>query len=371
MLVLASLLLASSHLIQQPQEPDAASAPLEAIVQDWHDASLFDGVALVAQEGELVMQTAVGAANRSWEVEHRVDAVFPIASLTKQFTAVLVLQAVQEGRFALEDSLADLLPEFPEEVGARVQVQHLLLHAGGFRDPDFAHYLDPRRTDQTDLAIAREFLWTQTPDFEPGTEFRYSNADYHLLGAVLEAQLGQSFAELMEARIAQPLGLRDTRLADRSEVVPRRPTDYVAIDNAWRGSVPFQWSNWQAAGGLQSSLRDLHRWNQALVRHELLDPEMTERMLTVPEQPGAYVALGSWVYARPVPGTDTVLRIAERRGAIGGHAVMNALDPERQAWVILYSNHGQRTLDTLSYASCLPLDLFSAVFEGEVTGPPR
>lgn len=376
-MLISSLLLAwACAALQSPAQahrPElTAEAPvtsdlsdrLQAIVQAYHDSGQFHGLALVARKGEQVGSYAVGPANRSWNVPHDLDAVFPIASLTKQFTAVLVMQAIERGELSMNDTL-DRLPGFPEAVGKRVRVEHLLLHSGGFSDPDFAYYLDPRQGGKTDAQIAREYLYAQEPGFVPGTIFRYGNADYHLLGAMLEVRTGQSFAELLDERIVKPLGLKHTRLADPDQVRVKRPTDYVRDGDTWIHPTAFRWSHWQAAGGLESSLLDLHRWNQALANHELLSPESTARMLTPPGQPDTYVAYGSWVYNRALLGTDVSLRLAERRGAIGGHAVLNAFDLERGEWVILYSNHGDRTLDTLSYAPCLPLELFTALHEGD------
>lgn len=339
---------------------------LVEIVGSWHDAGEFDGLALVADAGEVVCRVAVGPADRSWETPLDVNACFPIASLTKQFTAVLVLQAVERGELALETTLGELLPELASERARGVQIAHLLLHSGGFTDPPLAHYLDLSRTLLTDLEITREFLMDQQPDFEPGTQFRYSNADYHWLGAALELATGEPFRILFEERIAAPLEFTGTGIANRAAVREKRPRDYVRQEGVgWIHPPAYQWSNWQAAGGLESNLTDLHRWNQALVRNELLSAEMTERMLTVPKLPGSHVAFGSWSYSRALPGTDVTLRLAERRGAIGGFAVLNAFDREHEQWVILLSNHGNTTLDTLSYAPCLPLDLFTALHQGQ------
>lgn len=342
-----------------------------SIVQAWHEAGEFDGVALVAQEGVPVLRIATGTADRAWDTPLTTDACFPIASLTKQFTAVLVLDAAERGELSLDDTLGEIFPDIINDRAKTTQIRHLVLHAGGFSDPPIEHYLDPRRTLMTDLEIAREFLFDQEPSFAPGTQFRYSNADYHLLGAVLETRTGMSFAQLIESRIAKPAGLVSTRIANRAEVRAHRPNDYAQQAGVgWINPPAYQWSNWQAAGGLESTLDDLHAWNLALARHTILTPESTKLMMTVPEFPGNYVALGTWSYTRALPGTEVTLNIGERRGAIGGFAVLNAFDLAREEWVILLSNHGNRTLDTLPYAPCLPLDLFAMLHNGTTTGPP-
>ena len=150
-----------------------------SLVNAWHEAGEFDGLALVAKDGEPVLRVAVGLADRAWDTPLTADACFPIASLTKQFTAVLVLDAVERGELSLDETLGDIFPKLPSERARSVQVRHLLLHAGGFSDPPMEYYFDPSRTQITDLEIVREFLFDQEPAFEPGSQFRYSNADYH------------------------------------------------------------------------------------------------------------------------------------------------------------------------------------------------
>ena len=354
-----------------PQEAQPLESGCASIVRRWHESGEFDGVALVASKGKPVMKIAVGPADRSWDTPLTVDACFPICSLTKQFTAVLVLDAMERGELALDEGLGEVFQELDGRPAASVTIRQLLLHSGGFQDPPMKHYVDPARTLKSDLEIAREYLFDQEPGFEPGTQFRYSNADYHWLGAVLEARTKKRFSKLLEERITAPLGMKRTGLANRAAVQARRPRDYVRQEGVgWIHTPAYQWSNWQAAGGLESTVADLHRWNQALAGGELLEEKTTALMLTVPPQPGSYVALGCWSYPRALPGTDVTLNIAERRGAIGGFAVLNAFDLERGDWVILLSNHANRTLDTLSYAPCLPLDLLCALHGGTIVGPP-
>jgi CubicO group peptidase (beta-lactamase class C family) len=178
------------------------------------------------------------------------------------------------------------------------------------------------------------------------------------------------FGELVQEWIAEPLGMDNTRIANRAAIVAHRPNDYVMQEGVgWINPPAYQWSNWQAAGGLESTIEDLHFWNRALADYTILSEESTKQMLTVPQVPGNFVALGTWSYQRPIPSTDTTLNIGERRGAIGGFAVLNAFDLQRKEWVILLSNHGNPTLDTLPYAPCLPLDLFSALHDGTTTMP--
>lgn len=342
---------------------------IEATVQAWHAAGLFDGAVLVAHEGELVWQGGAGFADRAWRIPNAADVVYPIASLTKQFTAVLTLQLIEEGRFTLETTISELLPWFPAESAQRLRIRDLLTHRAGLTEPPAQAYYDPLPT----TATAREFVEAHATgplSFEPGAQFQYGNSEYHVLEAILVEVTGKSFEVLLEERITKPLAMTSTRIARRTEITPRRAHDYVPRTDRpgkWENPRPYQWENWGGAGGLESTVTDLHRWNRALRRNELLSPVMTETMLTPGDN---YVALGSWVYPRSIPGTDDQPTLVERRGAIGGFTILNVWEKDADTWVILLGNTYNESIHTLPYASCLPLDLLAIVHGGEPQGPP-
>ena len=344
---------------------------LELAARAWHDAGLFDGVILVGRGGDIAWQGGFGDAVREWEIANAPDVRYPIASLTKQFTAVLIMQAMQEELLELDQTLGELLPWYTGEARNRVTVRDLLSHTSGIPDTPVVLYTNPS-PEAEDARWVAENHCSGALQFDPGTGFDYTNTDYHLLGAVLEAVHGQRFEEIVRARIVEPLALSDTRLARRDEVWARRPVDYVPAENGWLRAIPFEWENWGAAGGLYSTVTDLHRWNQALSRHELLSAETTELMLTPRETisgTGSYVALGSWVYSRPLPGSDLAPLLVERRGAIGGFASLNVFEKDSEDWVILLTNHYNENIHSLPWARCLPLDLWMVLKGLSPQGP--
>jgi CubicO group peptidase (beta-lactamase class C family) len=356
----------------EPVEADERPAALAAVVSAWHEAGLFDGAVLVADEGELLWQGAAGLAVREWEQPNAPDVRYPIASLTKQFTALLVMRAVERGDVRLEDRLSDVLPWYRADTGDRISLRDLLSHASGLPDTPWQLYADPEAPAQDARRVA-EVHCSGDLLFEPGTAFRYGNADYHLLGAVLEELHGQPFEQLLQEQILDPLGMQDTGVARRESVVPRRAQDYVPVGDDWQRAPAFFWETWGAAGALDSTVGDLHRWNRALARFTLLSEPMTRLMFTPREDVGDvgnYVALGSWVYERPLPGLPRVPTLVERRGAIGGFASLNLLVLGEDQWVVILANSYNEDIHSLPWAECLPLDLLLVLRGGEPKGPP-
>lgn len=369
---------------EMPRDPAPAPSPVDSgsqlrsqqlrgAVQAWHDAGLFDGAVLVADEGEVVFEAAFGPADRQNGRANSPQTPFAIASLTKQFTAVLVMMQVEQHRLELSDVITDVLPWYRADTGQKISVRDLLSHTSGLPDVDLSLYqLDDPRAAQSRWAV--ENFGSGDLQFEPGTQFAYTNTDYHVLGAMLEEITGQTFAELLDSEVLKPLGMRDSGIARRDVDGGTMAHDYVRDGDRWIEAPRYRLQNWQGAGGMVSTLADLHRWNQALANNELVSARTWETMLTPrTDLPGGgnYVGLGSWVYPRPLPGTDEIPKLIERRGAIGGYAVLNVLVADSHRWVVVLSNHYNEGIHTLPFASCLPLDLLLVLYGHPPQGPEQ
>jgi len=227
------------------------------------------------------MVYAWGRADLENDVPLRAESVFPIASLTKQFTAALVLDLVEEGRLTLDDRAAMHLPQ--RTWLGDITVYQLLVQTSGL--PDYAQ--DPagaagkagaRTTDEMLAWIGR---LAERPDFAPGARWAYSNSNYTVLGAIIEQLTGQSFEEALNARMLGPAGLSMTAVDDPRDLVPHRVSGYSRLD---RGALSLANAAWihpsmpGPAGSLRSTAGDLLRWNEALYSGALLSARSVSRM---------------------------------------------------------------------------------------------
>jgi D-alanyl-D-alanine carboxypeptidase len=235
---------------------------------------------LVARDGRVLMRKAYGMADVELGVPLRPEQVFRLGSITKQFTAVGVLMLVDEGKLSLDDEITKFFPDYPTQ-GRRITVEHLLTHTSGIRSFTGIPAWEPlKRTDLTPAQLIAVFR-DQPMDFAPGTDWRYNNSGYFLLGAIIEKVSGMSYADYVRTRIFEPLGMRDTRVESPTALIPRRVHGYaVGEGRAIRNADYISLTSPFSAGALVSTVDDLFRWGQAVAAGQLLKPETWRRAFT-------------------------------------------------------------------------------------------
>lgn len=280
-----ALLLAAAALLAapSPSRADAAAEEkarrIEALVRAYHDVGQFNGSVLVAEKGAVLFKKGYGLANMEWGIANASDTRFRLGSITKQFTATLVLRQVERGRLRLEGTLSDYLPDYRKDTGQKVTIHHLLTHTSGIPSytdrPRFFKEVsrDPHPVDE----FVKEFSSGDLA-FEPGSKFRYNNSGYFLLGAILEKVTGKGYEALLREEILDPLGMNDTGY-DRSEtVLPRRAAGYEKDLDGYRNAPYLDMGLPYAAGALYSTVEDLFKWDQALYGTAVLSEASKERM---------------------------------------------------------------------------------------------
>jgi D-alanyl-D-alanine carboxypeptidase len=322
--------LARNQVAQKPE--------ISELIHAAHDKGTFSGVVVLSQHGKVSLATQVGFSDKTRKTPMSPDTVFRLASLTKQITALLIMQEVEAGRIHLDQTAGELMKELPEASG-RVTIKQLLQHVSGLANPsdgpdnvapEFYQRKDKDAGDNRKSAM--EFC-SSKPKRDPGGIFEYNNCDYIVLGAILESMTGQSFAVLLKERITRPLGLRSWG------VFPADPSSapWVAIGYKEDGS-PEDFQNpatYGAAGALYGNALDVALWNHALINHTLLSAESTNTMFRAdPKLFGE--ALGSWAYDSSV--TQPPVHIVERQGDIGGTLLLSLILPERDASLVIISN---------------------------------
>jgi D-alanyl-D-alanine carboxypeptidase len=271
--VLALLLLPTAVGAQQ----DAGDSATIAAVADSIAAEMLSwpvaGVAIgVARGGQILYRKAHGFRDVEAERPLTLDDPHQIGSLTKQFTAAAVLQLVEEGRIALDDSVQTYVPDFDTQ-GHTVTIHHLLNHTSGIRSYTAIYGMNPvPRESVLDTIQKHPF------DFAPGERFLYNNSGYYLLGVVIEAAAGVPYGRYLEERIFEPLGLESTHYCgyEGREV----PEGYQRGEQGLTRSVLSDMTFPGAAGGLCSTVDDLLRWQEALISGAVVNPDSWARMST-------------------------------------------------------------------------------------------
>ncbi|MBA3714748.1 MAG: beta-lactamase family protein [Pyrinomonadaceae bacterium] len=309
----------------------------------YSDEKQFQGAVLIAEDGKVIYKGAFGLANMEWKALNSVTTRFRIASVTKPFTALLVLQAVEQGFLKLDGKVTDYLPDYPKATGERVTIHHLLSHTSGLVDyPDIPGFeWNRERLFHTQEAMLKEFSELDVK-FTPGTDYRYSNFGYYLLGVMLEKVTGKKYATLLQEKIFDPAGMKHTSVADNKTILDQRAAGYFLSESGYRIAPPFDTSIVMAAGDIISTVDDLYLWDQALYTNKLLSAEYRALLFkpTMPEKDNyAY----GW-YVR-LPGKHDGPNWARHSGTINGFSsiVVRLLDDKRT--IILLSNvHGIKTI---------------------------
>jgi CubicO group peptidase (beta-lactamase class C family) len=273
-----------------------ALAALETFVREGASADRFSGAVLVAKGGEVLFTEAYGLADREREIPNAVQTRFRIGSMNKMFTAVAILQLVEAGKVNLTASLGTYLTDYPNhEVAEQVTIHQLLTHTGGTGDI-FGPEFDAHREELRTLGDYVELYGERGPEFEPGSQWSYSNYGFILLGAVIEAVTGQSYYDYVDEHIYEPAGMTGTGSLPEAKEVPNRAVGYMDPSGGtdWRPNTDTLPYRGTSAGGGYSTVGDFARFADALLNHELLSPDATELLITGKEEigPGISYAYG-------------------------------------------------------------------------------
>jgi CubicO group peptidase (beta-lactamase class C family) len=256
--------------------PGAVRAKVNALAA----AGSFQGAVLVARGGKVLYSDAKGLADRGKKTPNTLDTRFRMGSMNKMFTATAVMQLVQAGKVRLDAPLGTYLKDYPNrDVAAKVTIHHLLTHTGGTGDI-FGPEFDAHRLDLRTLADYVALYGARGLDFEPGSQWRYSNYGFLLLGVIVERVSGQSYYDYVRDHIFKPAGMTGSGSEPENVGVNGRATGYMLKGGAWvpnTDTLPYRGTS---AGGGYTTAGDLLRFATAITEHVLLDATHTALLTT-------------------------------------------------------------------------------------------
>ncbi len=306
---------------------------IDAVVRSYYETHQFSGTVLVAKAGQVIYRKSYGLANREWKIPNRPEAKYRIASISKQFTAMLILQLVAEGRLSLTGRITDYLPYYRKDTGRRVTLHHLLTHTSGIPDlTDDPYFWDYETRLRFDLKTLVKKHCSGRLEFKPGTQFDYCNSGYIILGAIIEEVTGKSYETVLEERILKPLGLSHTDYDHNKVILPYRASGYDYNYGDYQNANYLDMSSIGAAGALYSTVDDLFRWDQALYTDRLLPAEYREKMMTPYLNDYAY---GLGIYQVELPDSSRVTMVSHTGGIHGFNSRIARYIDQRHTVIIL------------------------------------
>jgi CubicO group peptidase (beta-lactamase class C family) len=346
------------------------TADIDRIARQYHALGQLDGSVLVADHGKVIYHRAFGLANREWQIPNTTDTAFRVASLTKQFTATLVMQLAEQGKLRLDDPIGQYVPELSREIGQRVTLHQLLNHTSGIVDyanfPGFwANRLGEKVPKADFIAIMNRPL-----EFEPGSQAHYSSSNYTLLGWVIEKQTGKTYSEALDSMILRPLGMQRTAYDAPDRILPRKASGYVRALGEYRPADPLWIPNIGAGGGVASTTGDFFKLDRALAGDKLLNLESKRKMFTPYIKDDVWGDLGygyGWMI-----GTRTIAgkpRLVHEHGGNGnGFRTLVTRYPEEDKLVVIFLNEGNGNKGPEIYR--MRSDLTNAMY-GVPVAPPK
>lgn len=290
--------------------------------------------ALVAKNGQVIYTKAFGMANLEYNLPMQTDNVFRIGSITKQFTAVAILQLMEQGKLKLQDDITKFIPDYPTQ-GNKITIEHLLTHTSGIEDyTAIKDYPKRMMLDMTPSELIASFK-NEPMRFAPGTKYSYSNSNYVLLGRIIELLSGKPYSDYIEKQIFAPVGMSKTLYASDTKLVGARAAAYSRGETGYENAPALSMTQPYAAGSVLSTVSDLFKWHQALLSNKLIKKENLNSAFTNYKlADGTNTNYGYGWKLGNIYDSPSIWH----GGAINGFSTMELYLPKEDVYVAVFSN---------------------------------
>ncbi len=344
-------------------EADARSrltARVDSLVAEYQRETWAPGVsvAVIRAGRDTLVYKGYGLANVEHAVPATPETVYRIGSVSKQFTAALVMQLAEQNRLSLDDSIHRHVFGLPL-AWRGVRVRHLLNHTGGIPGFERHWHLQGLKEEALTPDSFIRLVDDEPLEFAPGTDWKYSNIGYTLLGLAIERVTNAPYAQALETRILQPLGLRETRYCQVAPIIPRRASGYQQRDTGVVNADYTSMTAPYAAGSLCSTVGDLAAWNRALAGGRVVSPASWRRM-TTPDSAARAMDYGYGLVVKEIDGRQVI----RHNGGIQGFRSDNAYVPADSLSVTVLTNLAAPGPEALL------LDILRAALEGTTSRRP-
>ncbi|HEX6171295.1 MAG TPA: serine hydrolase domain-containing protein [Chitinophagaceae bacterium] len=312
---------------------------LDELIDAYAKLYKFNGTALVAKNGTILLNKGYGYRNAADKVANNEQTIFQLGSITKQFTSAVILKLQEEKKLSVSDKLSKYFPGYPK--GDSVTIEQLLTHTSGI----YSYTSDPNfMKNEVTKPASREMmmaLFRDKPfDFPPGTSWNYSNSGYSLLGYIIEAVTKKPYEQAVRKYIFTPLGMTHSGFDFTNLKSKEKATGYFKLDDKETLPAPMVDSTVSySAGAIYSTTGDLFQWHNALQKNKILSKAQQDKAYTPVKNKYGY----GW-------GIDTIegKRKVAHSGGIHGFTTNISRVPEDDVCIVLLSNASNTTLGEIT-----------------------
>ena len=269
--------------------------PYAEVLNYYHTVKNFNGVVLVATNGQIDYLAGIGISNRQSGTKMNPKTKFKIASITKTFTAVLILQLYQQGKIDLNTPFGKYYPNYKGDAKDKVTIQHLLTYSSGI--PNAVEHLG-MKPYQTALTID-EFIdkyCSENVAYTPGEKSKYSNTEYTILHKIIENVSKKSYASLLQENILNPLKMENSGLLHSKDTIAGLTNSYTIQDstNQITSDEDYFFENYFGSAAMYSTVEDLLKFNYGIFNFRLLNETTSNLMLQANKQLEGATLGGIW-----------------------------------------------------------------------------
>lgn len=256
-------------------DPKKADKRIDDFMMKIHKRSGFNGNVLVAKNGKIIYERAIGWADYLHRDSLKINSVFELASITKTFTSTAIMMLVENGKLKLDQDVKEFFPDFPYD---GITVKLLLTHRSGMMN--YVYFIDDlwkaqkknQRIGVTNQEVMKQIAEHKpAPYMKPDRKFHYNNSNYMVLAAIIEKVSGQKYSQFMKENIFVPLGMKQTAVYSKAEY-DKIPVDVVGHDRNWRRSVAQNFLDGPVGDkGIYSTIHDLYLFDRAMRKGQLLE----------------------------------------------------------------------------------------------------
>ncbi|HSP12735.1 MAG TPA: serine hydrolase [Salegentibacter sp.] len=323
---------------------------IEELMEKFSEYEQFNGSVLVAENGKVIFKEGYGMANMEFDIPNEPHTKHRLGSITKQFTAMVILQLVEDGKLELDKPISNYLPDYSGPAADKVTIHHLLNHSSGI--PSYTSFPGFFENQSRDPYPPGEFVKTfadSTLQFTPGEKFAYNNSGYFLLGHIIEEVSGKSYEEMLQENIFEPLGMTNSGYDHHGKLIKNRASGYERTGDEYRNAPYLDMSIPYAAGSLYSTVEDLYLWDQALYEEDLLSEELKEQMFSEQIKDGdSHYGYGWGIGKMPIGKTQDSIQTIAHGGGINGFNTLLIRVPDDQHLIVLLNNTGGTNLGEMA-----------------------
>lgn len=293
------------------------------------------GTALVVKDRKVLYKKAFGKADLELDIAMKPDYVFRIGSITKQFTASAILKLAEEGKLSISDTITKFIKGYPMN-GHAITIEHLLTHTSGIKNFTSLGKFNTefKRKDSTPKELV-DFFKNEPMDFPPGTDYRYSNSGYTLLGYIIELISGKTYAEYIRENFFLPLGMKNSFYDNTTALIPGRVSGYQRRNGHFENSDYLSMTIPYSAGSILSNIEDMSLWYDALMNNQVLKKESQEKAHTSYKlNDGRLTGYGYGWELGNIQGSPTIKHV----GRINGFVTYSVYLPVEKIFVVIFSN---------------------------------